>query len=136
MKKLAAAQQKEMMRLSSSLDVRKNDVSQRIADFNTKIQELIDEFNSEISQIVQSYNDVASEANAFVEEVKNAQQEYYDERSEKWQESDRGSEYQDWMNEWDIEIEEVEVEEAHFDEIDEPDIDLEVFEALPTSVDD
>jgi hypothetical protein len=42
---------------------------------------------------------------------------YYDDRSEKWQESDVAFAYQDWIDAWDIEIDEVRT----FADIDIPD---------------
>ena len=40
------------------------------------------------------------EANAFVEETRDTMQSFFDEKSENWQEGDKGQQYQDWINSW------------------------------------
>lgn len=57
-----------------------------------------------------NYNKLVQQANEFVEETRSSMQSYYDDRSEKWQESDRGSCFQVWLDEWDsTELEEIEL---------------------------
>ena len=41
------------------------------------------------------------DAQEFAQEIIGAQDDYYDNRSEKWQEGDRGQAYDEWRTEWD-----------------------------------
>lgn len=65
----------------------------------------------------EKYNEIVSNLNNFIIEQRDEMQMYFDERSEKWQESDAGSSYQDWIDAWDLEIGEVE----DFDDVEIPD---------------
>jgi hypothetical protein len=47
------------------------------------------------------YNTKIKELNQFIDDIRSDMQDYYDERSEKWQESDNGQMYQDWIDQWD-----------------------------------
>ena len=79
--------------------------------------------SEKIESLVSEYNDTVNAANAFIQEIHEKQDDYYSERSEKWQESDKGSDYESWMSEWEEEIEEIE----------SPDMYFELIEDLPES---
>lgn len=55
---------------------------------------------------VSEYNATAQAVNDFAAEVAEAARTYYNERTEKWQESDVGGDYDAWVQEWeDLEVE-------------------------------
>lgn len=58
-----------------------------VASMNEQLERLSDEANEARQEIYDVLDDVVTQAS-----------DYYDERSEKWQEGDAGSAYQDWIN--------------------------------------
>ena len=79
-----------------------------------KVQEALDEHNTAIESANEWRGDIAQQM-----------QDYYDNRSEKWQESDKGSEYEQWKSEWEESFDQVEMEKP-----DEPDFDAEDYAAI------
>lgn len=63
-------------------------------------------------------NEELDSANQFRQEVWEAADSYYADRSERWQEGDAGQEYQEFMGQWEEELEPVEVERP--DDVSEP----------------
>jgi hypothetical protein len=70
---------------------------------------------------LEAYNNTLDEARAFAENIASNVESFYDEKSEKWQEGDRGSAVQDMQDEW-ISFDASEVEIDAPDELDEPDL--------------
>lgn len=56
---------------------------------------------------LEEYNKAIRSLNDFIADTKDEMQNYFDERTEKWQESDNGFLYQNWIDNWDIEFQEV-----------------------------
>jgi len=91
-----------------------------------KIQKKIDEYNEYLAQWdgsiradIAEYNDKIGELRGVYESAASDAQEYFDERSETWQSSDKGEAYSDWINQLEsIDLEDLEVELP--DAIDEP----------------
>lgn len=77
---------------------------------------------------------MASKANGFVQKIQKEQQQYYDDREEKWKESDAGNSYQDWISAWEIEVEEIALNSPSL-EVEAIEIDRETFSNLPQKVD-
>ncbi len=61
-----------------------------------------------------TFNEAIEEANAFRQSMLDDMQNFYDEKSEKWQEGDKGQAYQSWMDYWSNEFDQI-------SDIDEPD---------------
>jgi hypothetical protein len=61
-----------------------------------EIDDLVVEYNGEIVAL----NEALSAAREFVGNVSEAMQEFMDDKSEKWAESEAGSAYSDWLDEW------------------------------------
>lgn len=116
-KKQPITQSKSMVRLS------KYEVEQKV-NLVLKLNDLA----SRTKAFVEEYNDIINSVNEFVEDIKQRQQDYFDDRSETWQESDRGCDYESWKDEWDSFTELEEMECPDFDFIEE-------FENLPVSID-
>jgi|ERR1035437_2296930 hypothetical protein len=74
-------------------------------------ENITNEVTTEVEEI-NTINEVIVDVNAWFEDKAQTMQDYFDERSEKWQESDAATEYEEWKGEF---------EEAVFDEIDESD---------------
>jgi DNA anti-recombination protein RmuC len=66
------------------------------------------------------YNEALTEGNDWMSQRLADMEAYQGERSDKWQESDAGSAYQSWIDEYNAELDELELDEPS--EVDEPDI--------------
>jgi uncharacterized protein YukE len=126
-KKLTKDQIAQHTKLSAELNDVREKLEAAVKRFNEKVAV---EF-SELETIVEALNEKTSEANAFIEEIHDEQESFYDERSEKWQEGDAGSAYSDWMSTWEISIEPIELMDLPAQDV--PQIEgLEDFESLET----
>lgn len=63
-----------------------------------EIEELVDKFWSEIEAKLAELNGERQELHGILDDIVSEAETYYDERSEKWQESDAGSAYSDWKD--------------------------------------
>lgn len=64
-----------------------------------------------LEEATEVVNTAIAECNAFTDEILEQQQEYYDEKSQNWQDGDAGAAYVDWQNAWDNAIDEIGVPE-------------------------
>ena len=105
-----------MKKLSKDQVKRKAEIVQRLA-----IQEDV------IETALEAYNEAVVDAQSFVEEVIQEQEDYKAERSEKWSDSDAGEQYACWSDAWSTEsFESVELELDHAERL----------EALPDEVEE
>lgn len=114
MKKLSKAQQEEKAKLLGELEDAFGDVENAISDLNEKVKEMWGDVEDRVSD----YNAVVEKANEFIGTVAESMQEYADERSEKWQESDAASSFAEWQGQWEEQLEDLELFAP--DEIDSP----------------
>ncbi len=79
-----------------------------------ELQEQVDVLNVMLGKITETqerYNNAIELANSFTQQIAQLQQEYYDERSEQWQESEGGENYQEWIDEWEsFSLDEIELD--------------------------
>jgi hypothetical protein len=76
-----------------------------------EVNEALARYNEQLN----AYNETVVEVNEFKDGIVNALQEYFDEKSEKWQEGDAGQELEALKSEWEgIEIEEIDHLEIEF----------------------
>ena len=81
--------------------------NKRVNAFTTLIEEAKDLLGS-IEAAASEYNDKLEEIREFIEEVKGEMQEYQDDRSERWHESEAAQDFQAWQDAWeDAEIEDI-----------------------------
>lgn len=104
MKKLNSAQREKLESYQRDLESCKDRVDTAIGDFNLAINEL---WESTVGEDIKEYNTFVREAQEFIEEMRDKMHSYYDERSESWQEGDKGDEYQEWMDIWDSDLDEI-----------------------------
>lgn len=104
-----------MNKLSKEQEKRLSDLRARWLTAKAELRAQEDLVNEKISAMegslgekIDDLNALVEEANALREEIVGAAQESHDARSEKWQESDRGSNFSDWISSWQNEVEEVE----------------------------
>lgn len=83
------------------------------------LNDAIEKFNGyvadawrELEDAVTDYNGALSDARDFVERVKDEFTSEYDEKSEKWQEGDKGTAAREWIDSFDnVELDDAELEE-------------------------
>jgi len=82
--------------------------NQRVEEFNDALQPVLDEYNEKVAAIREIYQEAANDA-----------QSYFDERSDTWQEGEKGEVYAEWINQLEnVDLEDLEVEVP--DRLDEP----------------
>lgn len=92
MKKLS----KEQLETKRDLIARLKENHEGLDDKLSAILSEIDEFNNSIDE----FNYLVDEVESFIDEITSDQTNYFSDRSEKWQESEAGERYAEWMLEW------------------------------------
>lgn len=111
MKKLSQSQESARAKLIEDLNKSKSEIEDVIVEINKLI-------NEKLNVKVNEYNDILSEAVAYRDSVTEVMSDYYENKSEKWQESDAGSAYENWKSEWEsIDLEDI----VPFEDIANPD---------------
>lgn len=124
-----------MKSLGKSDIARRDGYAEQLRELRGKIEDQFRVLNEEtfkpINDLIGQYNETLEEARGFIEDLANTMTEYYDARTEKWQEGDAGSAYADWKQayeDFDAEdMEPVSLPDTTEDEATHP----EAIEALP-----
>lgn len=112
----------------------------KIKELQEKLTEEIDRFNKQVSDMWQrkvgraaeKLNETLRDADSFREQVHAEMEEYFEERSEKWQTSEEGEKFSAWLDSWEALIDEVELEEpVPIDPPDMMDFDYEIYPEEP-----
>ena len=112
--RLTRDQMKERDRFIERLNKAYEEVERSVSDANESMHAILEKVNVDI----QEYNAVAEEAKAFVQGLADTFRSDFDDKSERWQESDRGQEIVGWIETF---------EEAEIEELTEaslPDLDM------------
>jgi alkanesulfonate monooxygenase SsuD/methylene tetrahydromethanopterin reductase-like flavin-dependent oxidoreductase (luciferase family) len=64
---------------------------------HAEFEDLAAQYNADIAALVERFGDATDIARGIVEDAASAADEYFDLKSEKWQEGDRGQAYQEWQ---------------------------------------
>src|SRR5215467_224119 len=89
----------EMLRrdeLVEKLNDLAGNVETAVAEYNSKIEEL----RAPVEAALTAYNEAAEDAREFAEGVSNDADEQIQEKSEKWQEGEKGEQACSWRDEW------------------------------------
>src|SRR5262245_2868702 len=97
-----------MRSLSENEIHRKTEIGRKLDDALSGVEHAQGAYNAEMQALWQKYmapafaqlNAALSEAEEFREGVEERLQEFSDDSSDKWQDSDEGSEFADWLSEW------------------------------------
>jgi len=126
--KLTQAEAKRRDELVEALQKAQGELDDAVSEYNEKSQEI----RGPVEEAVSAYNAVVEEAHDFAEDVASDGDTAFDEKSEKWQEGERGEAARSWIDEW---------QNADFNEIEinwPDDLEIEApghagnLEALPT----
>ena len=119
MKKLSAEDNNELENYITELNDHASKIETRMHEANEKIVDLNDE--------IQAYNNILTNVKAFQAKITDKMDEYVDNKDEEWGETEEGSEYEEWRENWksfdphplDL-IDDINVDEAHHpNELDE-----------------
>ncbi len=107
-----------MKSLTSEQILRKNELIAKLYEAGKKVEEVIASVNEALAESLRSieaplasYNELVAEANSFMGEVFEETEDYFLDKSEKWQESSVGQDYLQWIEQFQEIIEEAVVEE-------------------------
>ena len=121
---------KEEISTRNAIQTKLNDawaeVEKSVGDFNDAVQEL----RGPVDTAVTKFNEAAAEANEFAANVAARASEEFDNKSENWQESDKGQEASSWKDEYENFTMD-ELEEGWPDDLDIPQPDIDIEAALP-----
>jgi|SRR5215471_14508371 len=103
-----------MKKLSKDDLKRRDELVQKLATAFAEVETVYDEVNTliidKLSNAVGKYNDILGEVASFRDEIVGKMDEYVEERSDKWRESDAGENYESWKADWEnFSTEELEV---------------------------
>jgi uncharacterized protein YukE len=102
-------------------EARRNDILADIRSAHEALVAKVQDANiaiREANEALEAYNETVEEANRFAADVGAEIAEYTADKSEKWQEGDKGQAYQEWQTEWESFYAET---VDPFDELTEPD---------------
>lgn len=111
MNKISKDRQKQIDALRERYDAARADLDTEQSNANEAIKTAAEKVNEKIADL----NAIIEEANSLREEIESDAQNYYDEKSEAWQDGERGSAYSDFIQSWGEEIETI--EDVSIDEI-------------------
>lgn len=106
MNKLSKQQEREKEDHAQTIERKKEALEEALAAFNKKV----DEAKQPVEEALSDLNGAIDDASRWLEETNGEMDSYYNERSERWQEGDKGSAYSEWMNSYGSELEQVELE--------------------------
>ncbi len=113
MKQLSKLQRAQKALLVTKLNETHAALSEASTDFYDKIQDLWEEL---VVPRLEDYNQAIADAEGLKSEVTDAMDEWLGERSDKWNESDAASEYNDWKSEWDeLSFDDADLEKPEFE---------------------
>lgn len=135
MKKLDKATLAERDEIIERLEVNFRDLEAAVDGFNNNmaplwlaVQAAVEEYNAKLDDewgnglgpVIDQYNEAVADAATWKQQVAQSIQEYMDERSEKWQESDAAGRYSEWRDAFDHDCASCEIERPDDLDIAEP----------------
>src|SRR5262249_22751382 len=97
----------DMNKLTKSMLIERDGICERLHTAYEALEQAVDTYNEAmaaqwdtVESAVNAYNEVVEDANGWKEEVASEMQGYIEDRSEKWQEGERGQAYMAWQQEF------------------------------------
>lgn len=129
MNNLTKTQLAERNTLNVALAVKKSDIEEAIDIYNTAMQEAW--LAVETAQA--EYNEAIQNANEWISGVRQEIADFISERSDKWQEGDKGQAASAWQDAYENELSELEIERPEDIEIDDLQDTIDSLDNLPES---
>ena len=118
MKKLSKPELKQRDEFADALEAALNKVCDLVDDYNARVKQMWQPLEVALSE----YNGIVDDAQNFRDGIVEQMQNYIDERSEHWQESDTGIAYVEWKDSWEaLSVEPLEIEQP--EEIELPEVE-------------
>jgi len=117
-------------KLTKSEIARKGDLQTEMADARGKLEDALRVYNAECAELrapleaaLTAYNEQLEEVKGFVEDIANQADDEYSNKSERWQDGDKGQSARQWIDDWQgAEFEPVEI--TFPDDLEIPDEDI------------
>lgn len=90
MKSINKEDKKRLSEFITKLSVAKTKVENKHKELSSVVDSLND--------LLQNYNEILDEVDSFREDLVRQMEEYYDERSERWQQGEAGESYSEWKD--------------------------------------
>jgi len=148
MKQFTGTQKKEHAEIIERMQTAKQTLEEAVEACNEKfdaayapIELAINEFNQQLADAYEqvetaraAYLETLEAGTAFIAGVREDAQSYFDDRSEAWQEGEKGEAYQDWINELDdVNLDAPELDQpTELDMPDRPELAMPDFDAIDT----
>jgi cell division septum initiation protein DivIVA len=104
--KLRKDQLAERDALAADLRKKAEALNMAIVAFNQAIEPV----SQAVSEALADYNGILEKARALAGSITELAQEQFDAKSEKWQESDKGIEVRSWIEQWEMSLDDVDLE--------------------------
>jgi hypothetical protein len=92
--------------IAAELRDRAHALNVAIADFNRQFEPLV----RAVSEAQTHYNAAMESARTLASEISNPAQEQFDDKSERWQDSDAGTQIRMWIEGWELSLDDVELD--------------------------
>src|SRR5262245_48455400 len=130
-------------KLSKAEIDRRQELVDQLTELRGKLEDAVSEFNSKVEELkapvtsaLEAYNEALGEARSFAEDIASEGDSARDQKSDKWQESERGEASRGWVEEWqNVSLDDIEIEFAddlpfdapsHAEDLDGLPVELEV----------
>lgn len=120
--KLTKAEDARRSELEGDLNRLYGEADDAKSELEEKISELVAEFND---KALGPLNEKIEEARGFVEDIKNERQEEFEDKSDRWQEGERGQSAQDWLQAWETAERELEA----INDVEVPNLEVDLLDA-------
>jgi len=117
MKKLDKEQIEQLANLTAEVRLAEAELTNARDEVNNLI-------SGKLNGKIDAYNELMTKVNEFVEEITGAMAEYADSKDTSWSESEAGSYYEDWKDEWES------IDTAEVDRVDEVELDTNLADVL------
>jgi hypothetical protein len=92
--------------LAADLRRKAEALNSAIVAFNQAIEPL----SQAVHEALEDYNETLEEARTLASSVTEAAQQAFDAKSEKWQDSDKGIQVRSWIEQWEVSLDDVDLE--------------------------
>lgn len=99
-----------MLKLSKNETKTREQVLEAVRSAHEAVEAIWSEYTDMVDRVngaIEALNSALADAETFRQSIADQMVEYFDGKSENWQNSDKGSAYQDWTQQWQVEVEQV-----------------------------
>ena len=104
--KISKQQLAERDALAAGLRKKAEALNVAISAFNQAIKPA----SQAVHEALEDYNEILEKARTLASSVTEAAQEEFDAKSEKWQDSDKGVQVRSWIEQWEVSLDDVDLE--------------------------